>query len=107
MLFFKSSFLLPFFSFLFLKNVSAQTWDNPVCPLSVVGTVGSTGQYPSIAAVNGNPAIAYKDVTHNTVVFTRANDAVGTSWTDPVLVEQYWQLCEPGNPAWFSGHGVL
>jgi hypothetical protein len=44
-------------------------------------------QHPSLAVVNGNPAVAYNDDTLHVLKYVRANDAAGTSWGNPVPVD--------------------
>lgn len=48
---------------------------------------GGVGQYDSQAIVNGNPAISYYDATNRNLKYIRANDAEGTSWGTPVIVD--------------------
>ncbi len=45
--------------------MAAQTWNTPVTPENYTGTGGNTGQYSKLLTVNGNPAMAYYDVTHH------------------------------------------
>lgn len=48
---------------------------------------GDVGYYTSQAVVNGNPAISYYDQTNGDLNYVRANDASGTSWDTPVVVD--------------------
>jgi hypothetical protein len=74
-------------------------------PMSVDAT-GIVGQYTSGAIVNGNPAMAYYDVTNQKLKFIRASDASGQAWgtavtiTPTANVGQYASLyVVNGNPA--------
>ena len=64
-------------------NATAQsggiTWGTPV----VADSVGDTGAYGSLRVVNGNPAIAYLDLTNWDLKYVRANDANGVAWGTP------------------------
>lgn len=48
---------------------------------------GRTGYYASLAAVAGNPAISYSDQTNRKLNYVRSNDASGTSWAAPVILD--------------------
>ncbi|MBS1510106.1 MAG: T9SS type A sorting domain-containing protein [Bacteroidetes bacterium] len=74
----------------------------------VVSATGDVGKYASLLVVDGNPAIAYYDGLAGklNLMYVRANDADGTSWGTPVVVEstndvgQYASLAiVNGNPA--------
>lgn len=54
---------------------------------STVAATNNTGHFNSLAIVNGNPAIAYRDETTADLYYIRANDALGSSWSSPVLVD--------------------
>ncbi len=72
-------FLFSLFSF---TIVHAQQWDAPIEVPDTVGPMnGSTGQYTSMALVNGNPAIAFYNVTGTRLQFVRANNPQGSSWS--------------------------
>jgi Ig-like domain CHU_C associated/Secretion system C-terminal sorting domain len=76
-------------------------------PITVDGGFGiQVGQFSSQKIVNGNPAIAYYDVTNLDLKYVRANDASGSSWGTPVTIQgvnkvgQYVSLLVVnGNPA--------
>jgi hypothetical protein len=65
---------------------SAQTWQPPQEIPDHRGTGGAIGLYNSMAIVDGNPAIATVDASHNMVRYVRANDPQGSSWGTPVFV---------------------
>jgi hypothetical protein len=74
-------------------------------PLSVDAT-GNVGQFTSAAVVNGNPSMAYYDVTNQKLKFVRALDPSGQNWATPVTITpttnvgQYPSLyIVNGNPA--------
>jgi len=68
------------------------------------GNVGNGGL--SLAMVNGRPAAAYYDSTDGDLLYCRANDEWGNTWSTPVTIDatgdvgQYVSLCVvSGNPA--------
>jgi len=63
-----------------------QSWNAPVQVPDHRGSGGSIGTFNSMAIVDGKPAIATVDVTHNGVWYIRANDAAGTDWNAPMMV---------------------
>lgn len=65
----------------------AQSWGNPVITESVSGTGGNIGTYSSMLIVNGNPAIAYYDITHQNLMFMRATDPSGSTWAAPIALD--------------------
>lgn len=74
-----------------LKRIVYSTVNPSGQPLTVRSD-GETGWYPSLAVVQGNPAIAYCDfgTTNNSdgdLYYVRATDALGTAWGDPVLID--------------------
>lgn len=46
-----------------------------------------TGQFSSLAVVNSNPAIAYRDTSGNELRYVRATTATGSAWGVPVTVD--------------------
>ena len=52
-----------------------------------VDSTDSTGQYTSLAVVNGKPAISYYDATNDDLRYVQANNADGTAWNTPVTVD--------------------
>jgi hypothetical protein len=76
------------------SNAAGSSWSGSVkTVLSMPATTGSLNTYSSLAIVNGNPAIAYSDMTGigsgspaRDLRIVRANDATGSSWGQPVTV---------------------
>ncbi len=68
-------------------NAKAQTWNTPVQVDNLTGTGGDIGLHTCMLTVNGNPAIAYYDAIHDNLMYRRANDANGTSWSEPITVD--------------------
>lgn len=68
-------------------NLSAQVFSTPVVMESPLTTGGSCGDFNSQCIVNGNPAIAYYDITHSNLMFVRSADINGASWNMPVTVD--------------------
>ena len=52
-----------------------------------VDSTGDSGEFPSLAVVNGNPAISYHDRFNGDLKYVRALDASGTNWGTPVTVD--------------------
>ena len=48
---------------------------------------GDVGQYTSLTAVSGNPAISYWDQGNGDLNYVRSTDSVGQAWGTPVLVD--------------------
>jgi len=65
-------------------DADGTTWGSPVV---VDGASSDVGQYTSMVMVNGNPAIAYYDVTNTNLKYIRATDANGTTWGSPVTAD--------------------
>lgn len=76
-------FLIAILSF----NINAQNWGTPVNIERLSGTAGDVGHNTSMRVVNGNPAIAYYDNTHGTLMYMRAMDAAGTTWANPIAID--------------------
>ncbi|HLO70312.1 MAG TPA: T9SS type A sorting domain-containing protein [Flavipsychrobacter sp.] len=71
---------------------SAQTWLNSVkVAPATYGTTGAhVGKHTKMAVVNGNPALAYYDMTISTaasLIYVRASDANGTTWGTPIRLD--------------------
>ena len=64
-------------------HASGGNWSAPV----VVEATGYVGKYPSLAAVNGNPAITYYDETNGSLKFIRATNASGSAWAAPITLD--------------------
>lgn len=89
-------------------NADGSSWNTPV----TVDATGVTGEYSSLAIINGNPAISYYNSTNQDLYYVRATNVDGTSWGTPVVVEStntvglYTSLAVvDGNPA-ISFYGV-
>jgi hypothetical protein len=52
-------------------------WD----ALETIDTTGDAGEYASLTMIQGRPAISYYRAADSNLMFIRANDADGTSWT--------------------------
>jgi hypothetical protein len=89
-----------------LLYIRAQDEDGSAWNSAVVLSPNTYG-YPSLAIVDGNPAVAYSAGYSGSLVYRRANDAQGTSWGDPVVVDGLSEnpgqsinlLVADGNPA--------
>jgi len=53
----------------------------------IVDPTPGVGYYPSLAVVNGNPAISYHDLPRNRLYYSRALDTEGSLWDSPVAVD--------------------
>lgn len=62
-------------------------WNGGTAIEVVVASAGSTGWYAQLEVVNGNPAIAFLDVTNTDLTFVRATTASGSSWGSPLVVD--------------------
>ena len=79
----QSSIILSLAFFLFLNFPAIAQWNSPVTP----DATGTTGLNTSMAIVSGTPAIAYRNNSSNELRYVRANDATGTSWGTPIIVD--------------------
>jgi len=74
-------------------------------PLTLDSSSGDMGRYPSMAIVNGNPAISYPDGNGDYLMYIRANDPDGETWGSPVAICSAYIAYETclvvadGNPA--------
>ncbi len=66
-----------------------------------VDSVDDVGEWTSLAVVNGNPAISYRDDTNQDLKYVRASDASGSSWGSPVTVDS------AGNVGLFNSLAVV
>jgi len=53
----------------------------------VVESEGNVGKYTSLAVIDGRPAIAYSNNGASITKYIRANDAMGTTWSAPVVID--------------------
>jgi hypothetical protein len=85
------NYLRQYFLILFFlgatSSLSAQTWLAPVPILDRIGANGNTGYYTKLLVINGNPAIAYYDLSHSALIYVRATTADGSSWDTPICVD--------------------
>jgi hypothetical protein len=65
------------------NDSTGSTWGTPV----TVDSIGDTGQFASMAVVDGYPAIAYREFSNDYLLYVRALDAVGNYWGSPVTVD--------------------
>ena len=66
------------------NDIDGTVWSTPVVVDSL--WVRSSTQM-SLAVVDGHPAISYMHSTHQDLRYVRANDADGTAWGTPVVVD--------------------
>ena len=55
--------------------------------LKIIEEIGAVGFYPSMAVVNGHPAVSYTDDTLHVLKYSRALDANGTNWGTPAILD--------------------
>jgi hypothetical protein len=67
------------------NNTDGSSW--PASGLTVESD-GKVGMYPSLAVVNGVPAIAYQHQGAGDLRYRTAKDANGAAWNDPVIVDE-------------------
>jgi hypothetical protein len=60
------------------------TWGAPV--VAHVGGASLVGKFPSLAVVNGRPAVAYYDESADDLKYVRANDINGATWGSPLTL---------------------
>ncbi len=65
------------------SDTTGSAWGAPV---KVDNSADDVGQYASMAIVNGNPAIAYWNLTTNSLRYVRATDSSGNAWGTPLTV---------------------
>ncbi len=75
-------------NFISAKNSLGTSWNGAV----VIDNIDNSGlpnfaSVHSMAIVSGNPAIAYKDNTNNSLRYVRATNASGSAWGTPVIIE--------------------
>ena len=85
------------------NDANGSSWGTP---FTVAAGTGNFGQFASLAAVNGNPAISFYRADTGDLVYMRATDASGTSWGGLVTLDstgdvgRYTSLAVVnGNPA--------
>src|SRR5690349_1572278 len=65
---------------LFSTGIAYAAWG----PSVTIDAGGNVGNFTSLEVVNGNPAIAYRDIDNANVKYVRATNNTGTSWGAPV-----------------------
>ncbi|MCC7478404.1 PKD domain-containing protein [bacterium] len=63
-------------------DTTGESWESPVTVSSSVAVFE-----PSLAVINGRPAISYKDKDASHLHYVRANDATGDSWGSYIAVD--------------------
>jgi len=66
-----------------------------------VADMGGTGCFPSLAVVDGRPAISYCNFSEGALMFVRAEDADGEAWGAPYTVD------DEGQAGYFSSLAVV
>ncbi len=66
------------------NNATGSSWASPVT-VDYLGLNG--GSHASLAVVGGRPAIAWHEREGDDLKYVRANNATGSSWASPVIVE--------------------
>ncbi|MCH7472358.1 PKD domain-containing protein [bacterium] len=67
----------------------------------------NVGRYTSLAVVNGNPAISYRDNTNLDLKYVRASNADGTAWNTPVTPESTGNVGAFTSLAVVNGHPAI
>lgn len=66
-----------------------------------------TGQYPSLAVIDGKPAISYFDYTNSDLKYTRALDADGAAWGTHVSLDHTGEVGSFDSLAEVGGHPAI
>jgi hypothetical protein len=73
-------------------DADGAAWNPPVTVFNC--TTNGWCDWPSLAEVNGNPAVAFYFDNWNSQVrrvqYTRATDSDGANWNTPVIVQDCW-----------------
>ena len=72
-------------------------WDPPQ---TIDNSPGAGYGGTSLAMVNGRPAVAYYDAANGNLNYIRANNANGTSWPAPIVVDNSFDAGD--FPSWRS-----
>lgn len=67
-------------------NANGTAWGTPVVVDDPAGAI-NVGQFNSLVVINGNPAIAYYDVTNGDLKYVRSTDANGAAWGAPAILD--------------------
>ena len=65
------------------SDANGDTWGAPV----TVDVTGNAGYYPSLAVIQGLPAIAYCDNSTHALKLAQALDAAGAAWRNPTTLD--------------------
>jgi len=76
-------------------------------PGLTVDDAGDVGRNPSLARVDGYPAIAYYDVDNDVLKYASAWDYAGTDWRDPIVLDDAAYTGEHSCLAVVNGHPVV
>ncbi len=86
------------------KDISGEVWTKPIILDSIAG--GFVGYYNSMEVVDGNPAIAYFDITNRDLKYICSKDSSGVIWETPIRLDSTGQVGHQpslqvvnGNPA--------
>lgn len=66
-------------------NVNGTAWGSP---LTLDGAADDAGSFCSMAMIGGQPLITYHKGIEGDLRFVQSQDATGTSWTAPVLLDE-------------------
>jgi hypothetical protein len=86
------------------NDATGISWPSGLDPVDGPDAVG---RYASLAVVNGRPSIAYRDDDHTALKYTRADDALGASWTFSVTVDNAANVGEHASLAVVDGHPAI
>ena len=67
-------------------NANGTAWGTPVVADDPAGTI-NVGNFNSLVVINGNPAIAYYDVSNGDLKYVRSTDANGAVWGAPAILD--------------------
>ena len=65
-------------------NSLGSIWGSPI---TVDSDSDNVGQFASLAMIGATPAIAYQNVTDNTLLYVSSVSSLGTVWNTPVVVD--------------------
>lgn len=83
------------------------TWDAPInVSSSYISGIYALGD-PDMSIVNGNPAVAFHDYTNANLIFCRADDVNGTSWTQFKIIDSGATVGKTVKIATVNGHPAL
>lgn len=53
---------------------------------------GNVGEFPSLALIEGVPAVSYRNATNSSLKFIKATSVSGTAWHSPITIESSGQV---------------